>query len=220
MDLEDWLKYGQCRAQRLRDEDLLKRNTPGARGFAASWTDSSGNLWLFGGWLPPSTQAPFLNDLWEYNPSVGTWTWVSGANGPNVSGTYQTVGTPSINNVPGARGGRRLVRIDSSGNLWLFGGYGYDFDGHVIGFRSQRFVGIQPQCRHLELGQRLERGGCGGRVRDGGRILPPVMFRVQERTPPPGSTRLATSGCSGELVMTQQAIGLCSTTCGNIAQAP
>ncbi len=63
-------------------------NTPGARGFAASWTDSSGNLWLFGGWFLSVNSSSFLNDLWEYNPSVGTWTWVSGANGPNVSGTY------------------------------------------------------------------------------------------------------------------------------------
>lgn len=38
-------------------------NFPGARQFASSWTDATGNLWLFGGNVPAA-----LNDLWKYVP--------------------------------------------------------------------------------------------------------------------------------------------------------
>ena len=38
---------------------------PGARNSAISWTDSSGNFWLFGGWDSTGTNV-LLNDLWRY----------------------------------------------------------------------------------------------------------------------------------------------------------
>ena len=45
-------------------------NVPGGRYYAASWTDSSGNFWLFGGEGHDSTAAQqgALNDLWQYPP--------------------------------------------------------------------------------------------------------------------------------------------------------
>ena len=50
--------------------------SPGGRKDPATWTDLSGNLWLFGGYgmenpvfTPTLNQAQPLNDLWEY---VGT----------------------------------------------------------------------------------------------------------------------------------------------------
>jgi N-acetylneuraminic acid mutarotase len=50
-------------------------NTPGWRQTAVSWTDASGNFWLFGGDGPDSTaNVGLLNDLWKY--SNGEWTWV------------------------------------------------------------------------------------------------------------------------------------------------
>jgi hypothetical protein len=95
-------------------------NVPGARQQAASWTDTSGNLWLFGGdGLDSTGTYGFLNDLWKF--SAGQWTWVSGSNLANQSATYGTMGTASANNVPGARFGS-AAWTDSSGNLWLFGG--------------------------------------------------------------------------------------------------
>jgi N-acetylneuraminic acid mutarotase len=99
-------------------------NVPGARQGAASWTDSSGNLWLFGG-QGYSTAGAFgeLNDLWEY--SAGQWKWVSGSNTSSYVGTYGTQGSAAAANVPGGREGANLS-IDSSGNLWLFGGEGFD----------------------------------------------------------------------------------------------
>ena len=98
-------------------------NVPGARGYAVSWIDSSGNLWLFGGY---TIGAHLLNDLWKFNGTE--WTWVSGSNAINQNGTYGTEGTAAPGNVPGARYGA-VSWSDSSGNLWLFGGQGYPATG-------------------------------------------------------------------------------------------
>jgi N-acetylneuraminic acid mutarotase len=106
-------------------------NLPGARYSASSWTDSKGNLWLFGGYGYGSTgSAGYLSDLWEYSPGTGLWTWVSGGSADNASGVYGTQGVTSASNVPGARYSASSW-ADSSGNLWLFGGHGYDSTGAV-----------------------------------------------------------------------------------------
>lgn len=52
------------------------------------------------------------------------WTWVSGSSSANTKGTYGTKGTASSSNQPGAREGATKF-IDSNGDLWIFGGYGY-----------------------------------------------------------------------------------------------
>ncbi|HEY1726393.1 MAG TPA: kelch repeat-containing protein [Steroidobacteraceae bacterium] len=104
-------------------------NLPGGRYSASSWTDSSGNLWLFGGTGYDSSGAVgSLNDLWQYSSSTGQWTWVSGASGHNAVGVYGTEGSAAASNIPGARYGASSW-IDSSGDLWLFGGYGYAATG-------------------------------------------------------------------------------------------
>jgi N-acetylneuraminic acid mutarotase len=108
-------------------------NVPCGRESAVSWTDSSGNLWLFGGDGYDSTgKYGYLNDLWEFNPASKEWTWVSGANSSGVyggqSGVYGTLGVAAASNVPGGRV-HAVSWIDSSGNLWLFGGGGYDSKG-------------------------------------------------------------------------------------------
>jgi N-acetylneuraminic acid mutarotase len=109
-------------------------NVPGARQAANSWIDSSGNLWLFGGYGYGSTESlgdlGYLNDLWEYSPSSAEWTWISGGSGENAGAVYGTEGTASAGNVPGARQAASSW-IDSSGNLWLLGGVGYDLAGSL-----------------------------------------------------------------------------------------
>jgi hypothetical protein len=105
-------------------------NYPGARSYSISWTDSLGNLWLFGGYGYDSSDPVDygdLNDLWKFNPLSGEWTWVSGSNTTGQLGAYDTKGTPSDLNYPGARS-YSISWTDSLGNLWLFGGYGYDTD--------------------------------------------------------------------------------------------
>jgi N-acetylneuraminic acid mutarotase len=106
-------------------------NVPGARSGSVSWTDSSGNLWLFAGFGFDSTGTRgILNDLWEFSPATKEWTWMGGSNTGNAKGVYGTLGTPAASNVPGARGEFIPVTwTDSSGNFWQFGGDGYDSAG-------------------------------------------------------------------------------------------
>jgi N-acetylneuraminic acid mutarotase len=103
-------------------------NIPGARSSGVSWADASGNLWLFGGYGYGSSNAGDygdLNDLWKFTPSTEEWTWVSGSDETSQLGRYGIKETPSVSNIPGARS-YSISWIDLSGNLWLFGGYGYD----------------------------------------------------------------------------------------------
>ena len=70
-----------------------------------------------------------LNDLWEYSPSSGQWTWVSGGKRSQCHRGLRHRRAPSRpSNVPGARQAASSW-IDSSGNLWLFGGAGYGSTG-------------------------------------------------------------------------------------------
>jgi N-acetylneuraminic acid mutarotase len=103
-------------------------NIPGAREGAVTWTDAVGNLWLFGGFGFDSTGTLFsyLNDLWKYG--AGQWTWMGGSNVANQKGTYGIQGTAAPNNIPGARIGA-MNWIDAGGNIWLFGGTGYESTG-------------------------------------------------------------------------------------------
>ncbi len=101
-------------------------NQPGARQGSISWTDASGNIWLFGGQgYAASGSANLLNDLWKYNTNTGQWTWMGGSNTIDQPGVYGTQGTAAANNQPGARQ-NSISWSDASGNLWLFGGAGYD----------------------------------------------------------------------------------------------
>lgn len=102
-------------------------NTPGARASSAGWTDLSGNLWLIGGYGYSSVGIPdLLSDLWKYNMVTGQWTWIKGYNVNNVQqGTYGTQGVPAAANLPGARY-VPITWTDGLGDLWLFGGYGFD----------------------------------------------------------------------------------------------
>jgi N-acetylneuraminic acid mutarotase len=97
-------------------------NAPGARRWAVSWIDSSGNFWLFGGdGYDSRGTVGFLNDLWKFSTTTQEWTWVSGSSIAGASGVYGTFGVPSTSNMPGARGSS-VEWIDANGNLWLFGG--------------------------------------------------------------------------------------------------
>ncbi len=104
-------------------------NVPGARFGAVDWTDANGNRWLFGGFGHDSAGTrDYLNDLWKFSPTSNQWAWEGGSNTIDAAGVYGTLGTPAPGNIPGAR--RYAVDwTDARGNLWLFGGYGYDSTG-------------------------------------------------------------------------------------------
>ncbi len=102
-------------------------NTPGGRQSAATWTDASGDLWLFGGYGPDSTRTLLvMNDLWKF--SAGEWTWMAGPTVGGQNGNYGTLGQASPTSIPGARFAASAW-ADASGNFWLFGGIGHDSVG-------------------------------------------------------------------------------------------
>jgi N-acetylneuraminic acid mutarotase len=103
-------------------------NTPGARGAAVTWTDANGNAWMFGGFGFNSSGGAYQNDLWKYSPLTNEWTWIAGPNTQNNPGVYGAQGVAQASNVPGARSGAQYW-TDASGNVWLFGGWGYDSTG-------------------------------------------------------------------------------------------
>ena len=95
-------------------------NFPGARHGAVTWTDVSGNFWVFGGiGIDSAGKQGDLSDLWEY--SNGEWAWIAGSNLVGQSGSYGTQGTPAASNIPGARYAA-VGWTDDAGDFWLFGG--------------------------------------------------------------------------------------------------
>jgi N-acetylneuraminic acid mutarotase len=107
-------------------------SVPGARSNSVSWTDSAGGLWLFGGFGSQLTGPPpggpsqgWFNDLWRYSPGTDQWTVVSGSTIANAKGVWGTRGVAAAANVPSARVAA-VSWIDSAGDLWLFGGVGFD----------------------------------------------------------------------------------------------
>jgi Galactose oxidase, central domain len=120
-------------------------NVPSSRWAAASWTDNSGDFWLFGGQGVDANYHPgYLNDSWKLNISTSPvqWTWMAGSSTIPAScagqevvegdtdlgllncgqpGTYGSLGTPDASNTPGGRNAASFW-TDKSGDLWLFGG--------------------------------------------------------------------------------------------------
>jgi Secretion system C-terminal sorting domain/Galactose oxidase, central domain len=103
----------------------LTSNVPPGRYIQSSGVDPSGSFWIFGG----KNQNGFLNDLWKYDSTTNEWTWVSGSSSMNNAGVYGTLGVASASNVPGSRFAN--LWIDHLGNIWLFGGAGYDAAGNL-----------------------------------------------------------------------------------------
>jgi N-acetylneuraminic acid mutarotase len=114
-------------------------NVPGGRYYAVSWTDKQGNLWLFGGEGEDAVENyGILNDLWEFNVTTREWTWMSGNStipgyGDGQPGVYGQLGIPGTKNTPGGRFGA-FGWADQQGNLWLFGGGGFDSTGAIFGY--------------------------------------------------------------------------------------
>jgi N-acetylneuraminic acid mutarotase len=110
-------------------------NNPGGRHGCATWTDASGNKWLFGGeGYSTSGTISWLNDLWKYNPTTNQWTWMKGSSGPNAIGVYGTQGVAAPGNTPGARE-FPVCWTDAAGNFWLYGGLeGYSSFPNLVQF--------------------------------------------------------------------------------------
>ncbi len=124
--------------------DVSAPLVPSARDSATAWVDKNGNFWLFGGEGVDSTGTQgILNDLWEYVPSTGLWTWMSGSStvpgeGSGQPGVYGSLNVLANGNTPGGRWAAS-GELNTSGNLILFGGLGFD-SGDTLGDLNDAWV--------------------------------------------------------------------------------
>jgi N-acetylneuraminic acid mutarotase len=170
-------------------------NTPGVRDYPLSWTDTNGNLWLFGGFVNTSTDWSNLNDLWKFDPAIDEWAWMGGSStvGSNCpvlgsspktncgrSGTYGTQGTPAAGNTPGGRY-QAANWVDSSGNFWLYGGLGFDGAGNWGALSDLwRFNPSTNQWTWMAGSSTVPVNGCNG--------------CIQGQPPVPGTLGVAAQG--------------------------
>jgi len=93
---------------------------PARHECVASWVDSVGNLWFYGG---VNYNFTAYNDLWRYDIVTNQWTWMSGCNcmGAGQPDVYGIIGVPDPANVPGARQAYAHW-TDNDGSFWMFGG--------------------------------------------------------------------------------------------------
>ncbi|MFI5151316.1 MAG: kelch repeat-containing protein [Bacteroidia bacterium] len=103
-------------------------NNPPALYEAGEWTDLQGKFWIFGG-LDAGGSGNEHAALWKFDPLTTMWTWVNGPTGVGSAGVYGTKGVPAPTNRPGARAWGMVTWVDNAGDLWLFGGQGFDGTG-------------------------------------------------------------------------------------------
>ncbi len=100
-------------------------NYPSGRESAHLSCDGLGNLWAYGlGNGYAGNGQGYVNDLWRFTPSNSQWAWMKGTNSTYVQGNYGTKGVSSSSSYPAGRI-NNISCQDASGNIWLFGGYGY-----------------------------------------------------------------------------------------------
>jgi hypothetical protein len=125
-------------------------NVPGGRYGSVSWIDGFGRLWLFGGYGYDSAGSiGYLNDLWQYDPINGQWTWVSGADTANQAGGYAQE-PPEASSLPGGGYGS-ASRLGGWGNLWSSKGQSNADSGSISGPDAESALpdGLQPSRPRL-----------------------------------------------------------------------
>ena len=100
---------------------ISSKNKPGQRSNGLSWTDKTGNLWIFGGVGIGNNVSGNMNDLWKFNKTINEWTWVKGDSSTKSSGIYGTQGVANNTNTPSGRS-YSVGWTDQFNNFWLFGG--------------------------------------------------------------------------------------------------
>ena len=95
-------------------------NSPGERMTSQSWTDTNGNLWLYGGIskYTPGGGEPY-SDLWKYEISTNIWTWMKGDSTWTGTASYGNIGVENSSNKPPPSNEVNLTWTDNQNNLWL-----------------------------------------------------------------------------------------------------
>ena len=103
-------------------------NVPGARSEAMLWFNQTDNhIYLFGGNGYNNTNTTgLLNDTWKFSLASREWTYVAGTDLLNEFGRYNIPQAQNPTNIPGSRKGAATFIDDSTGDLWMFGGHGFD----------------------------------------------------------------------------------------------
>ena len=96
-------------------------NVPPSRWSYTRWVDAANNFYIFGGGVAGSL---IYNDVWQYNTTTKLWTWVSGTNLTNHSGTINPFCTPNVNDIPASRVENQSAQTSSACTkaFWTFGG--------------------------------------------------------------------------------------------------
>lgn len=104
--------------------DSASANMPPKWSAGAFTYDRKGGFWLFGGNFDNASGNYFPGSLWRYNRDSNIFTFVDGSNLTNAAAILPNKPTPRSSM------GRW---VDNEGNLYLFGGNGYNETGNVVG---------------------------------------------------------------------------------------
>lgn len=115
-----WYKYDPAYHGTRMIEDSL--NVPVGRMDAGMWSDSSGNIWMFGGDQTVYTDGA-LNDIWRFDTTATLWTWMGGDDIINQASIIKDYTGPNLNNKIGGRSAFNYWKKD--GNINIYGGNGY-----------------------------------------------------------------------------------------------
>jgi ELWxxDGT repeat protein len=98
-------------------------NNPGGREDVVTWVYNN-KLYLFGGIRSITGIGDVsMSDVWEYDPAINQWRWISG---PSAYNNTSVTGTPGVADAANYPGGRFQTDAKLMGDkLYLFGGWGY-----------------------------------------------------------------------------------------------
>lgn len=95
---------------------------PGSKYDYHTFKDAHGNFVMFGGIGVGKIGGPgHMSDLWKFEPSTLTWTWINGDQTTTVNTRYSAY-TPSTNERPASRQ-HAASFTTTDGSFWLYGGY-------------------------------------------------------------------------------------------------
>ncbi|MFY0673377.1 MAG: T9SS type A sorting domain-containing protein [Bacteroidia bacterium] len=99
------------------------KNVPGSRTNSSAFI-KNGQLHLFGGYgYDANGNKGYLGDLWKWDGTY--WVLVNGGSTRDYRGQFYL---PGYSGVPGTRSSTTISK-DDNGDIWMFGGYGYDDNG-------------------------------------------------------------------------------------------